>query len=144
MSSKQNDLILIGSETTHLCFVFLTKSVTKETAINPYHSEHKTLTGPVEAGVQGVPRHTQYLALHLVKTMFIPEKSGVRYLCAHPIFRGFHRPWFNRTISKWCTISFSIKIAQMRSNKETHTGYFLNQFTENQRPFWKKYFLLFS
>ena len=50
-----------------------------------------TVTGPMEAGVQGVPRHTQYLALHLVKTMFIPENSGVGYLCAHPMFSGFHR-----------------------------------------------------
>ena len=30
-------------------------------------------SGPVEVGVQGVSRHTQYLAFHLVKTMFIPE-----------------------------------------------------------------------
>ena len=43
---------------------------------------------------QGVPRHTQYLALHLVKTMFIPEKFGVRYLCAHPMFSGFHQLCF--------------------------------------------------
>ena len=40
----------------------------------------KKITGPVEAGVQGVPRHTKYLALHLVKTKFIPENSGVGYL----------------------------------------------------------------
>ena len=45
------------------------------------------ITGLAEAGVQGVPRETQYLALHLVKTMFISERFGVRYLCAHPIFR---------------------------------------------------------
>ena len=37
-------------------------------------------TGPVDAGVQGVPRHTQYLALHLVKTTLILENSGVGYL----------------------------------------------------------------
>ena len=40
--------------------------------------------------MQGV--HRQYLALHLVKIMFIPEKFVVGYLCAHPIFGGFHRP----------------------------------------------------
>ena len=33
-----------------------------------------------------VPRHTQYLSLHLGKTMFIPEKFGVMYLGARPIF----------------------------------------------------------
>ena len=53
------------------------------------NSHFKVSTGPVEVGVQGVPRHTQYLALHLVKIMFIPENSGVGYLCAHPMFRGF-------------------------------------------------------
>ena len=47
-----------------------------------------SISGPVEAGV---PRHTQYLALHLVKTMFIPENSGVGYLCTRPMFSGFHR-----------------------------------------------------
>ena len=34
---------------------------------------NNTKTGPVEVGVQGVPRHTQYVAFHLVNTMFIPE-----------------------------------------------------------------------
>ena len=53
--------------------------------------------GPVEAGVQGVPRHTQYLAVYLVKTKSNQEKIGVRYLCAHPIFSGFHRPCRVRT-----------------------------------------------
>ena len=40
--------------------------------------------------MQGVPRHTQYLALHLVKTMFIPEKFGVRYLVWFGLVDAFH------------------------------------------------------
>ena len=39
-------------------------------------------TGPLEAGVQGVPRHTQYLAFQLVKTMFIPENLELG-TCVH-------------------------------------------------------------
>ena len=54
--------------------------------LQPYSKALRaTLTGSVEVGVQGVPQL-------LGKDMFIPEKFGVRYLCAHPIFSGFHRP----------------------------------------------------
>ena len=36
-------------------------------------------TGSVEAGVLGVPRHTQYLPPYLVKTKLLPEKFGFMY-----------------------------------------------------------------
>ena len=49
-------------------------------------------TGPMEAGVQGVPRHTQYLAVYLVKTKFNQEKFGVRHLCAHSTFSYLRLP----------------------------------------------------
>ena len=45
-------------------------------------------SGPAEVGVQGVPGHTQYLALHLVKIKVCPEKFGVRY----PMLGIFRRP----------------------------------------------------
>ena len=47
-----------------------------------------------EVGVQGLPRDTHYLALHLSgKEKFSQEKFEVRYLCAQPIFSGFGPDW---------------------------------------------------
>ena len=48
----------------------------------------KSKIGRKHQGVQGVPSHTQYLVLHLAKTMYVPEKVWVRYLCAHPMHCG--------------------------------------------------------
>ena len=36
--------------------------------------------GPVEAGVQGVPGHTQYLPPHLIKPKFLTEKKLIYVL----------------------------------------------------------------
>ena len=54
---------LIGTWSRHFTNSYLD---TKDTL------KYYRYAGPVEVGVQGVPRHTQYLALYLVKTKFIP------------------------------------------------------------------------
>ena len=62
-----------------------------------------------------------YLSLHLVKTMFIPEKIGIRYLCAHPIFSGFHQPWrklVNMQVLINMQCGFSVYIFEKRGKKD--------------------------
>ena len=57
--------------------------------------------GPAEVGVQGVPGHTQYLTLHLVKTKFFPKKFGSWLLCAHPIFNSSFSYYQTLAIKIW-------------------------------------------